>query len=478
MLTRGIGVAGLAAIAACASTSAPPRRQVLVVIDTDALSPEDVARDPELSGALTVDSVRVDVLDEKDGVRVFREFSAVSRLDWPFSFELRPPERGELLPTTLRVRAFRARDAQAALEGTQPTLAPMPELALDRVVVIPAPAPEEVIRLRIDLNAECMGTPTSFRDRTSCVDGEHPMLPFAAALPRVGVGAETTSRVGTTALGRAVPCARPAAPGRVCIPGGLSVLGSAQLAGTEDGIVSLSPLPMRLVRVAPFLMDETELTVGAARPLLAGLHSEQPVQRSGAGLEASKYCTLESAPLADLLPLNCVGDATARELCALRGGTLPTEAQWNHAATGRGEGRRYPWGDRNNGCCNVSAGRLNSFFANQRLCQGEGVEPVGSHLPSSTCQGQGDVSRDGVVDLGGSLAEVLSDNARPLDDACWGPRFGILVDPTCVVPGSISIATRGGDWAAGTFNAAAAQRGAGVRSVGRGVRCVYRGAAE
>jgi len=321
-----------------------------------------------------------------------------------------------------------------------------------------------------------MGRPASFRDRTSCEDGGRPAVPFASPLP--AAGSSSASRVGTSPLARAVPCVQPAAPGRVCIPGGLSVLGSAAIAGLEDGQVTLSPLPMRLVRVSPFFMDETELTVGRARPLLVRLRSEAPVRRGGAGLVASEYCTLSDEPGADPLPLNCVANETAGELCALLGGALPTEAEWNHAATGRGQARRFPWGDRDNGCCNVSAGRLSRVIPDQQSCPGEGAEPVGSHRPSAACNGSGDVSRDGVLDLGGSLAEVLADRARALDDPCWGPRFGILVDPVCVIPTAIGAASRGGGWGSGPVNAAGAFRGALERSAGRGVRCVYRDGAR
>ena len=470
-----LAVLALAALVPACSAEAAIRRQVVVVIDTDASALDDLAADPELSGASAVDTLRVDVLDEGGGVRVFREFAATSHFDWPLSFALVPPEQGDVQPTTLRIRAFRARDAEATVEASLPTLAPLPELAIDRVVVIPAPTREQVVRVRVDLSVECMGRPASFRDRTSCVDGGRPAMPFDSTLPSGSPA--LPSRLGTSPLARSLPCAQAASSGRICVPGGLSVLGSSAVAGLEDGTNILSPLPMRLVRVSPFFMDETELTVGRARPLLERVRTP-PVRKGGAELVDSAYCTLEDAKGADQLPLNCIGEETAGELCALLGGALPTEAEWNHAATGRGQARRYPWGNSDQGCCNVSAGRLSRIFPDKQQCEGEGVEPVGAHRPSAACAGFGDVSRDGVLDLGGSLAEVLADRARPLDDPCWGPRFGILVDPVCMLPTAVGTATRGGRWAAGSVNAVGALRGAVERSSTRGVRCVYREAAR
>ncbi len=480
----GRRIAGAAALAtalfgsgAGCNDTLPPRRQVVLVIDTDAPASGDLAANPELSGAAAIDTVRVDVLDAQDKVGVFREFSAASALDWPFSFALIPAETGPTPVTTLRIRAFRARDAEPVTEGSLPTLAPLAELAIDRVVQIAEPAADEVTRLAVHLSAECLGAPASFSERVSCQDAAHPKAPFASRLPAADPAAP--SKVGTSPLVLAQPCAQPATAGRVCIPGGLSVLGSSVIAGLEDDVVGLPSLPMRLVRVSPFFMDETEVTVGRARPLLAKLRSAQPVRRGEPGLQDSKLCTLSDDPAGDRLPLSCVSNDTARELCTLLGGALPTEAEWNHAATGRGEARRFPWGDTFGGCCSSSNGRISVLGdSGRQACPGAGVEPVGSHPPTEACKGIGDVSRDGVRDLGGSLSEVLADAPRALDDACWGPRFGVLVDPRCVVPGALTVATRGGSWANGTLLASGLFRGAASASVQRGLRCVYREAAS
>ncbi len=476
-MTRARRIAAVAALAggivgsgAGCNDTLPPRRQVVIVVDTDAPASGDLATNPELSGAAAIDTVRIDVLDDQGKVSVFREFSAASALDWPFSFALIPSETGPAPLTTLRIRAFRARDAEPVTEDSLPTLAPLPELAIDRVVQITTPDADQVTRLAVHLSAECLGAPASFSARVSCEDAAHPRAPFASSLP--AADPNSPSRVGTSPLVRAQPCAQPAAAQRVCVPGGLAVLGSAVIAGLEDDVVQLPSLPMRLVHVSPFAMDETEVTVGRARPLLAQLKSAQPVRRGEPGLRDSKFCTLSDDATADRLPLNCVSRDAARELCTLFGGALPTEAEWNHAATGRGEARRFPWGDTFGGCCSSSNGRLGD--SGQQECAGAGVEPAGSHPPTEACHGIGDVSRDGVRDLGGSLAEVLADSPTSLDDACWGPRFGVLVDPRCVVPGVSASATRGGSWGNGTLLSSGLFRGAAEASVQRGFRCVYR----
>lgn len=466
----------LATLSAC-SNDAPTRRQVLIFIDTDAPTLEQALNDETLSGEAAVDMIRVDILDEQDATRVFLEVSATSPLDWPISFALVPPDVGASTSVRLRVRAFRARDATSALEDGVPTLSPPATLALDRVVEITMPAEGIVDRRLLHLSSACLGRPSSFRDRTSCIDAAHTSAPFTTELPRAAE--PLVSQIGTAALARAVPCASASSDDRVCIPGGLSILGTSLTAGVEDGLVTLSALPMRPVRVAPFFMDKTEFTVGRARRWLPQL-THKPYERGTSELDRSQYCTLSDDPSADALPLNCVLEETAAELCALEGGALPTEAEWNHAATGRGEGRLFPWGDNMAECCGVSAGRLAHGQNNDvHICQGEGIEPVGSHLGASCESRQGDVSRDGVFDLGGSLSEILRDRPQRLDDPCWGELLGVLVDPVCTKQtGITSVATRGSNWsndliyAMGTFRSS--------RTVGptRGFRCVYRDGAR
>jgi formylglycine-generating enzyme required for sulfatase activity len=43
------------------------------------------------------------------------------------------------------------------------------------------------------------------------------------------------------------------------------------------------------------------------------------------------------------MPMNCLDWYTAFAFCAWDGGRLPTEAEWNYAASGGSEQRYYPW---------------------------------------------------------------------------------------------------------------------------------------
>ena len=106
-------------------------------------------------------------------------------------------------------------------------------------------------------------------------------------------------------------------------------------------------------------------------------------------------------------------------------------------------------------------------------CPRSAVEPAGSHVAGAeACPGGGDVSRDGIVDLGGSLAELTADAFTPVAE-CYSSSLAF--DPVCDVPGANVFVRKGTDWTAGLARTRSAERGLasdGERSTD-GFRCVY-----
>ncbi len=110
-------------------------------------------------------------------------------------------------------------------------------------------------------------------------------------------------------------------------------------------------------------------------------------------------------------PINCITLDAARAFCRFEGGDLPTEAQWQYAAT--------------------KAGRPVEI---DDFCAGSGVadgclltvnNPVAVTDPALDA----DTTPLGVRGLGGNLAEWVLDSFQPLDSACWNAAS--LVDPVC-----------------------------------------------
>ena len=86
------------------------------------------------------------------------------------------------------------------------------------------------------------------------------------------------------------------------------------------------------------------------------------------------------------LPMRTMTWPVAFAFCAWDGGRLPSDAEWNYASAGGAEQRKFPWG---------SAPPDTTHAASSYL------SPVGS-APAGA-------SRWGVLDLGGSLGEIVAD---------------------------------------------------------------------
>lgn len=460
----------LGLFAGCSGASTRP--QLLVYIDTDAPITLQAASDPTLSAEAAIDRVRVEQLDARGNVENARIFTAPSALDWPLSFGLVTPA-----PVTLRIRAYRARDAQAATSAGALDEVPDPATTIDRLVTLTPPGSgiEPVV---VFLASECFNAPASLLEpRTTCVDAARQGQPPSAHLSYGTPPA--ISRIGTWPGARETPCKGPGAPGRVCVPGGFSRIGQASNIVVPKVSFELPQAPARPVRVSPFFLDRTEFTVGRARPWLASLKALAPIKKGGAGSGIVQDCTLTDTPDSDRFPLNCIMADAAQELCERVGGTLPTEAQWNHAASGRGERRLFPWGDAVPSCCSASISRISSLDEKLATCKenGSGPGPVGSHLPTPECP-HADSSRDGVLDLAGSVAEILADIEDSFDGPCWSTP-GVLIDPVCRRTDLTGRVLRGASYDAGMLTTFVAGRNAigttnaQARAPNAGFRCAY-----
>jgi len=151
----------------------------------------------------------------------------------------------------------------------------------------------------------------------------------------------------------------------------LLVLGGT-FARTYDGVDFLSNKDT--ATVSTFYLDKYEVTVERFRVFVqAGQGTRKSPPRDGAATHPhikdsgwraewraklradadslkvalkchAAYQTWTDAPGAnERKPINCLDWYTAFAFCAWDGGRLPTEAEWNYAASGGSEQRYYPW---------------------------------------------------------------------------------------------------------------------------------------
>ena len=124
----------------------------------------------------------------------------------------------------------------------------------------------------------------------------------------------------------------PASPpeGMVLVPAGIFLMGANYAVGNPE------EKPAHEAIVASFYMDQTEVTMTAYGKCVAagGCKPTHIDHRFCNGKEKDR----------DDHPVNCVDLPMATAYCAWAGKRLPTEREWEYAATG-GERRRFSWGN-------------------------------------------------------------------------------------------------------------------------------------
>ncbi len=186
----------------------------------------------------------------------------------------------------------------------------------------------------------------------------------------------------------------------------------------------IADTPHRVVLTRPFCMDATEVTVAAYAKCVAESGCTVP----GTLTHWKVY------PDKGDYPVNMVHWKQAMHYCTSVGKTLPTEAQWEWAATG-GDGRRWPWGDTPPTCdhADFTLGDLTAPACDCG-CNGGGASPVGTHPAGDKEWPSGHIH-----DLAGNVWEWVVDNYLPY-------KSDPATDPVVRTSDEATHVVRGGGW--------------------------------
>ncbi len=487
MRNRLCGLLCLGAVA-CSAEAPEPLAEALVEVDTNLPVPSLVQR------------LRVDLYAEDGTWFESRDLALPDPRDWPVSFSVYSPDERRPSAVWLRLRAYpeggvrnyegeRFTDWGGSLEERDgdglprlltedrdetPEVEPQPLLSVDRLLLLEL-EPGTRGRVPVLLDGACAGTMVKLS-----TTGHRPILGeaescVARAAERERVEAQVargSEAYGESKMGQFArelcPAPRQGAKS-ACVPGGALALGTDDLFLIPD----IPPTPERLIALRRFWLDREEVSVARYRDALsAGFTPPVPpnVRDAELGDTIATNCTWSSTPMGrEDYALNCIDWRTARALCQFWGGDLPSEAQWEYAASrGTSWGSRYPWGNDDPQCAKAVFGRA-PLAGLPGVCESEG-----GFGPRPLSEGVGDTSPDGVRGLGGGVGEWCLDDYQRYASECWSQATNL--DPGCFRDDARTRSVRGGSWVAPT-PVMRSQARAGAPAQNRvafiGLRCAY-----
>jgi formylglycine-generating enzyme required for sulfatase activity len=378
----------LAAACGCATgCAARVESGITIEIDTDAVVPGD----PQ-ARAVLFDRVRVQLIPATSDVRCtgcVREFALThaSLAARQLSFQAVPR-----VASRVRVTMYRSIDGRE----------PLPRMRLVRNLELPPVA---------------LGTVATYRIKMSIAQVGRREIPenYADSIQNQDVA----SAVGTWPPARATRCVSAGPPGSIAIDGGAFWFGEPLL----------YPASQVLAILPPFFVDAHEVDAG----------SYQAAGGKRGRVNTFEQLVCNDQPLRQEHPANCMSRERAAAYCAARGGTLPSQAQFEYLSTLRGT-RQYPWGNEPPTCSDAVIARINgSGFALGGSCSESdpvrfpvGTQPIGPMRDDPESRDFIDFPTGRVWDLAGNVSEWVTGNSNLPGLPCYSDDENtVLLSPEC-----------------------------------------------
>ncbi len=171
------------------------------------------------------------------------------------------------------------------------------------------------------------------------------------------------------------------------VPGGEFMMGCYEAPGTCDDDNEY----IHFIYLDSYYIDTYEVTNAQYAKCVAGAGCAPP-SNTASNTRPFYY---DNSSFKDY-PVLSVSWEDAMDYCLWAGKRLPTEAEWEKAGRGTGNGRIYPWGDQHPDCSMVNG--FNTWMGESCM---DDTTQVGSYPLGS--------SPYGVLDMAGNVAEWVSD---------------------------------------------------------------------
>jgi formylglycine-generating enzyme required for sulfatase activity len=211
----------------------------------------------------------------------------------------------------------------------------------------------------------CRTSPTAEAGATASAAASSALVatepgPSSSAMPAASAG-----DAGASAVASAPP------EGMVEIPAAMPLIGARRGTGNPEEI------PMHEAALAAFFLDRTEVTMDAYRACVDAGRCQAP-------RTAHPFCNAKFEDRGNH-PVNCVDWNDAVAYCGSLGKRLPSEAEWEYAASNGDERRKFSWG-------NEDPDEHRACYFHPGTC------PVGSFAPGAF----------GLLDMSGNVWEWTS----------------------------------------------------------------------
>jgi len=171
----------------------------------------------------------------------------------------------------------------------------------------------------------------------------------------------------------------------------VTITGGKYIMGTNDeGTALSSAKPAHEVAVRTFEMSKTLVTVEQ--------YAECVTRGQCKKTRSAYYCNW-GVEGRQKHPINCVSWEQANQYAKFKGARLPSESEWEYAATSGGKDQRYPWGNEAATC-------------ERAVMPGPGGSGCGNNSTMPVCSKPAGNTAQGLCDMSGNAFQWVQDRFR------------------------------------------------------------------